>query len=390
MKSALVCLVSDQTIPVVLSVKSQAGSFNDLYLVTTESMRKKGKLDAVLSVIRDMIRNTVNIILDREDNIAHLIEKMKGHNWDDYEKVTADITLGTKLMSLGVYQFFYNRAMNNKNIRIIYQTVNKNSFQEIYPLNDKETVFEFCLSLEQYLKANGVEIKNKQENLTVSPEITENLLREHVKYKDTAELMRFCRNAKNLKYKSDRTYSLDDLAGKILIINDGNEKIYTADELNRIRDFMKACEINPGQYMKKHVEYLTGGWLEECFYSRVLKLSGQPVECAGLSVNIENHSKSENELDMALINSKNQFLYAECKTSVVKKDGHSLLTDAIYKQAAIKKDFGLSAKAVFVTLDNIEKEKERNRASDQNIILIDGHVIHDESLFNDSVGKWIS
>jgi len=98
-----------------------------------------------------------------------------------------------------------------------------------------------------------------------------------------------------------------------------------------------------------------------------------------LNLHLSTATAAENELDVALVNSRNAFRYAECKTSLESDEsGASLLIEILYKQAAIRKNFGLTSSALLVTVDKITKSSSLGRARDLDLKIIDHDILYNE------------
>jgi hypothetical protein len=192
-------------------------------------------------------------------------------------------------------------------------------------------------------------------------------------------LFRILRNANKPKWHSDRLIPLGSETFPTIIKETGEEWHPSENELQLMHEFCKAAGFDIDGITRKHIEYLSGGWLEEWFYNKVKEIMPElSAEQIALSLKIKTKTGVENELDVALVNTQNAFRYAECKTSLTdERSGHSFIVETLYKQSAIRKNFGLSAAPIIVTVDEM-KDSSIKRAKDLDIRIISFDDIHNE------------
>ena len=79
----------------------------------------------------------------------------------------------------------------------------------------------------------------------------------------------------------------------------------------------------------------------------------------------------------------NKLYVIECKTKL-KGGEKNLLTETLYKQAALRKDFGLAAKCFLFTMDEVRNEEGFNRADQLGITIIDFPILKDSGQLEQS------
>ena len=137
----------------------------------------------------------------------------------------------------------------------------------------------------------------------------------------------------------------------------------------------------------KSLRFITGGWFEELAYSLVkenLKISDEQI-ALGTEVIKDNDNRKKNEFDVAFI-SNNSLYIIECKTSM-ESEVKGLFAETVYKQAAIRKDLGLSAQSYLFTLDKVDNIDHIKRAETLGIKIIDLTVLNDSGKLEETFFK---
>ncbi|WP_443739508.1 Card1-like endonuclease domain-containing protein [Treponema sp.] len=364
----IVSLISEQTIPNVQFIKWYTkNNFQkyDLLFVSTKKMEQNLKSEFIknaLDGISNFLGEIKSLIVEENDmqniqsNLKAFFEKIR------YKDVIVNITGGTKMMSLISFQFFSNL----KNSQIFYQPIAK-PLLELFP-ESKEFEVNEILTLEEYLKANGIKyrfdnncVRDWEFNKTVANDLI-------IPNRTIIAAMVELQNTKAFKHIFDKKnlnlFELDD--SKFVL--EKNKNI----SKNTICTFLDYAGFDSRNLTKNDLRYFTGGWFEEFVYQKVLNEINVKPENVALNVHIEKGS-DKNELDVVYLDLKNQLHVIECKSFLEGKDGAKVLNEALYKlQAIIKSKFGLNVKSHLYTKSVIDKESALNRASDFNIELVDG------------------
>jgi len=373
MSNVLVSLVSDQTIPNVLFIREIENKLEkDIgkYLfISTEAMENKGKTDFTIQGSH-IDKSKTEIIEVVEDSIKDIDSKLKefAKKLSDEDNIIVNLTGGTKIMSIAIYNFFKERKST-----IYYLPISKNIYKQIFPsAKHREYELNFRILLKDYLISYGIEIKSKDINKTLKgKEYTEDLFRKFLNNEIDMEVIDELRKERN-----EREIPLNEKAKSFL------------DKIN----FDTKKE---GILTKKEINYLTGGWFEEYAYNLARKHIQLDDDKIGLSVQISN-ANTQNEFDIMFVY-ENVLYVIECKTAL-RDNGRNLLNDTLYKLSALKKSFGLSVKSYLFTLDKNLRDKNGNIKSDYqkradllDIELVDRVVLSDNNklkkVFDDIKGE---
>jgi len=360
-RKVLISLVSEQTIPNVILIKEKQEIHRYLF-ISTEKMEKKKKVEAIIKGA-SIEHFKIDTIVVKEDNLYDIEEKLKQSDLKDDEEFIINLTGGTKLMSIGIYNFFKERKSE-----IIYIPIGKNIYKIIVPKtkNNKKDI-EYRLSLKEYLSSNGVEFKigdiYKDKNFTdnfFDLYTKENIINNITKIREF-------RNGKKIKRKLQKK--------KVLTKKEIPENIFT---------FLKKLNLGTDTGVSiKDFEYIIGGWFEEYIYN--LLVSQNIIKDNDIGLNIEIfRENSQNEFDV-IFTYDNALFVIECKTGLNGLNG-KIVNETLYKLDSLKKDFGLFVKAYLITLEDLRdkngeiKKSWEKRAALMNITIIDRKYILEKSI----------
>ncbi len=350
MKNLIVVILSDQTIPNVLFIKQFCKQKEDeILFVSTLKMREKA----------EWIKNTLNL-----DNKIYTIEvdSFDGRDieeklyqseieYDNFEAKYINITGGTKIMSLEVYNFFKNQGGCD-----IYYVKGGSDYFKLFPIK-KEKDFKFTkhLSIEEYFKSYGFD--SKYSNIYMDKEYTYQFFKWFVEDKNNNhhEIISSLQSSREGIFKSRK---------KNVSVNELEKTI------SDLKNFLIEINYpNKESLTKKDVDYLTGNWFEEYIYH---KLKDQNVLGENLLIGVSRKNENtENELDIVYLKN-NELSIIECKTYITNKEKPSLPNDTIYKLDSILRELGLFAKSYIATLNKNEdlNDAHRKRAKQYRIDLI--------------------
>jgi len=357
MNKILVSLLSEQTMPNVLFIK-EIGEFDKYIFISTEQMKKKKKLDMIIkSTGIDQSKIIPEIIVD-ENNSDDIADKLKDM-FEGGEEIVVNLTGGTKMMSIGAYNFFKERGAK------IYYIPIGNNYIQIHPyLKNRSFSIKYRANVEEYLSAYGIEIKTKSEkrnNLVFEQDKTLKIFNKFINNKIDSNILELLR-----KKRKDKKVILDE-----------NLKQF----LNNL-DFSELTELQ-----QKQTEYFTGGWFEEYVYFLVKKHKNIKDTYINLNIQIEKN-KTPNELDVVFMH-ENSLYVIECKTAL-QDDDRSLLNETLYKLSALSKNFGLKVKGFLFTLDNKLRDKDGNieekyqkRAALLDLIIVDRQILINKESLNE-------
>ncbi len=360
MKKILASLISDQTIPNILLIR-ELRDIDRYIFITTDEMEQKEKTSCIINAAGIPPDKTIMIKV-AEDSLVDISKKLNQCDFDDDDEFYVNLTGGTKIMSIGAYNFFKER-----NSEIYYIPIGKNIYRKIFPIvKDKDTAINYRLDIAEYLKGYGVEIVNR---------------------KDEADLVKPADYTKcffeRWKTESSQFFNmLQDLR------NLRSRKSIDIKEVGGVERFLEKINFQPvlsKELSKKEIGYLTGGWFEEYIFHLLKKGLNIPDGFIAADIHIK-RSNVQNEFDVMFMH-ENALYVVECKSSIYdKRSGKNILNDSMYKLAALGRDFGLRVKSYLVTLS--KKGKQENHIKDAfierskllGVRIVDGDELREKSI----------
>lgn len=333
-----VCLVSEQTIPNILGICHFRP--DRLLFITTQKMEKLNKtmhiLDTLITLNLDYSSCNTKIVV-QEDSLLDCKKQLD--NWITGKEGLAfsvNLTGGTKMMSIAAYEHFKDYGST-----MIYIPVGNNDFITPFPKKavNKHTALDIRLKVPEYLAAYGVTVVNANKldgyhavavkrkefskwivtNYEVVKPLLERLSQKLRAYRDEAK-----------GYKLSTAY-----------VPVSAQEVELLDRIG----FEKEKDAYTKHMTKSEINFITGGWLEEFCYNEVLQYKGRGIDDVVMGVIAVNSGGRKNEFDIMF--SKDNALYTvECK-SLDQNDDKK--TDALYKIAALQKEFGLRVESFFVS-----------------------------------------
>ncbi len=379
-KQLIISLVSDQTIPNIQIIKEFRNTQTDYIFVLTEAMRKKGVADWILETIG--INDAKKILVD-EYSIESITCGLQKIEYASYARVIVNLTGGTKIMTLSVFDFFKDRP----NVDIYYVTGKGKDYQKIVAGRCEGKIFSQSILLEEYLKAYGFSIKTEPSGIS---------------FETTEKIYKHCLEGLFEKYKD-----------AVIFITLNRNRVIAGDDFNKVCDFLCAIEYVPqvpNELSKAETKYLSGEWFEEYVGTRIkndLQLSDDNIlvgttyyktitpkqdlnSVSDLLGTEDCDKKIDNELDVIFVKD-NTFYVIECKTSIItrefvqkRKNGKlvsdengqpimmpkekNILGETIYKSDALNKKFGLFAKSYIFTLTDLKRYVENDSNKQNNMM----------------------
>ncbi len=367
-KILLVSLVSDQTLPNVQLIKEYKSVKPDYLFVSTQSMERKGVCKWVEKSANITNCPIYKIVVD-EYSQCDIEQKLNSIKYDNYERIIVNITGGTKIMSLAVYDYFVNKSNTE-----IYYLTGRNDCR----LNMKSPYEELKLSahigIREYLYAYGFDFETT-ESSGVEFDVTNSIFNH------------FCNGV------------FDTYKEELKILREKRKD--GLRDCSRVNEFLNAIGYTPKKQNcldKLEVKYLTGEWFEEYVGERLKKelelgdgdiLIGAQIRkeiadkkdlnpIADFGIKDTSEDYTPNEIDVMFMKN-GEFHIIECKTSIInieqkqKKDKKGklcfdennnpiliekpveILGETIYKSDALKTKFGLFAKSYIFTLTDFKE-----------------------------------
>lgn len=339
MKTVLISLVSDQTIPNVLAIRHFRP--DELLFVSTIQMESKGKSCSIIGSLKqaglNFTTDCIHTLKVAEDSIldchARIEEWMRGRGDAGY---LVNLTGGTKMMSIAVYEFFKDYGA-----RMIYIPIGKNEFLTPFPKRISAQPEEIIcrLTVRDYLAAYNLRITNEK---TVAKSGNEALQRAAlsawmvVNYDAVKPLLERL-GEKLRKHRDDRN-------GYMLAWSYSPATEAETELLKRV-GFSLTEKVFSKQLTQSEVIYLTGGWLEEYCFNAIVAWKGSGVDDVVTGIKVMNDKKRDNEFDV-MFTAGNVLYTVECKSLDQNDDPKA---DVLYKIAALQKDFGLRVESFLVS-----------------------------------------
>lgn len=298
MKKVLVSILSDHLVPNYLFIKEMRGQYNELLFIGTPYTESKAIATHLENALENRKSNIKKVILE-SDQYQEGVQPLENISLPNDVQYIVNLTGGTKIMSLIVYDFF--RKLNSS---FYYIPIGKNTYCNIEEENMH--ALQYRISLREYFTLYGLNYE--------------------------------CDNA--LLKEAQTTFQFFEKQKK--------RKFYLSDEIKNSHQAETATD-------KK---YYAGEWFEEYTYLRIKKELNLREQDIAMSLKIyrEDSQNNDNEIDVAFMY-ENALYIIECKVSMngYGKEKWQTIEDYLYKLAAISKDFGLIVRPYIFTLHKMEK-----------------------------------
>lgn len=345
---ALLCLLSDQHVPNLLSVHHFKP--DQLVLIESSQMASRGAARHFLNALKlgglDYAARHDIERLDAEDSLFAARQALqRAHSKLTSAEWIANLTGGTKPMSIATYEFF--KDLGGK---LVYTNI----FHPACIRDIESGQVEDCghrLGIKEFLAGYGFESRKADEKLKHAEERARG-------WSQSAGLL--------AQYTDDQD---------ILVLDDQERKRgrdkgidLTADRFRFPCDELRTIWLN-GRSMRRltkyEVDFLTGGWLEVFFWD-LLSRHSDALAIWDIRLGLEvgrcgDHSG--NDFDVAFMHNHGLSMI-ECKTG---SQGHDAGGDVLYKTEAVTRQFrALRARSFLATtapnvLDKENKVKEALR-----------------------------
>lgn len=338
--ATMVSLVSDQTVPNILAAWQLKPE--KLLFVSTETMERKLKVRDILTAVnRRMTKpyalgENAECIVVLEDSLFQVLRKLE--EWiqgKEDENFIVNLTGGTKLMSIAVFEFFKNYES-----KMIYIPINKNEYISPFPIRSPKPPIplDSRLTVEEYLSAYGLATVNPDkvlrcmESAKQRKEDTQWIADHYVALSALLACL-------GQQLRDKRNKNNFDLVVNYTVKNrEENVFLERFEFRGKGNTFSKTLN-------KNEIDYLTGGWLEHYCFLCVAEQKDKGVDDVVLNINIRNLVGRENEFDV-IFTADNALYTIECKSL---EQHHDKKFDVLYKIGALQNEFGLRAESFLVT-----------------------------------------
>jgi len=380
---ALVLLVSRETIPNFLAVKTftEAQSYVFITTMEMEDEHKGNRREWLINAANINTENSFTILVNAY-NKEEINKKLNEFDWDRFDDVIVNLTGGTKLMALACYQFFFKKTGH-----LWYTPENNNQSYILVDNSSFRKNIDYKLSVSEYLACCGI-YKHKKKYTEKSPylhkEFTQKFFENFILKKLPLKSIEFLR----IKFRGNEATKED----KKLIDKGINLDTYDiGNEVKKyITDLNYEPSINSGCFSKKDLEYITGGWFEEYIYHLISQKINDPEKIRlGIVLNPK-ASKSDkaayftnNDLDVVFTHN-NALYVVECKSGGM--NDNELFNKTVYLASALRRYFGLTVKSVLCTLSSMTEE-QKEKAETLGISSFDLSTFTSESAIDIISGK---
>lgn len=345
MKKVLISLIGGQTIPNVLLI-NEMNKMDEYIFIHTSSTKRQA--DFITSACAEVITGIRYIEVgeyntNKFDEI--LIKELVLNNED---KIHINLTGGTKIMSIGAYNFFLKNFPDNS--IMYYCEGGKNQYRQVYPIGENNPfIHKYKIPLHIYFRANGI-AKNKDLFYSKNDILSKNSC---LKSKSLANKIfdKFSKRSDLHLLKGIYELQSSRLRGKSILISNYSELNESLLSLS-----FEFNDSNRSILDKNETKYLTGDWFEEYVFYSLKDLLGLEDEFSVLGINSK-REEAPNEYDILLI-INNDLYYIECKSTLFDIDGKFLkdvYNEALYKAAALRNEFGTFTKCFLFSSDDFSK-----------------------------------
>lgn len=253
------------------------------------SKRKSFWLESALGISEGKLKRIIVV----EDDARLIKETLKKEISSHSHEFLINITGGTKMMTIAIYDYFKDLKSN-----FYYVPLGKNVIKE---LNEtREVNLQYRLNLKEYFLLNGLRFESNNS---------------------------FCKPAQ-----------------------------YTCDLFESFRKVSfqrEKCSLISSAHSASSAidrKYFSGEWFEEYCYSRIKREKSLSDDCIAKSSKIyRDNVLNDNEIDLMFIEN-NTLHVCECKSSM----NTTMLDYYLYKLSAIAKDYGFRPKSYLLTLKDIK------------------------------------
>jgi hypothetical protein len=355
--STYITLVSEQAIPNVQYIKEFADKIHTYLFISTEWMESKRSAQHIIDAC-GLKEKQYEVLVVNPESLSDILNKLdsilKADIFKNTEGYIVNCTLGNKVMSIALYEYF----RENKKAKLLYSPIGANSYKGL--IDEKYgAVFNQKVTVEEYLKSYGIGVQKTSSTLFRDNNYNQKILNYYLDFNEIDfEILNTLRTGENQKYRSK-----------------GLDKITKIPDLDIFLNHVQFPQQNSDALTAKEVRYLTGGWFEEWTYflmKDLLKLNEEEISLGLITV-----LNAENDLDVVF--TLNNTLYIiECKTAM---PDNYLQQSTLYKSGALVDKFGRNAKTFIFTLSNLRgkdgklKKGVLDRANQQNVTVADREVL---------------
>ncbi len=354
MPKTIVCIIENDMTMNYLFVKEQYQPNDDIILITQfREISIAKQFSSLFGKLKDSIR-ILSLNKDGDEDLWDTICLTLKANIKNNCKYVVNLSGGTRLMSIAVQHVFEPLGA-----KFYFMPIDRNAIihshidNEYGDNSDKVVPIKHKLTIEEYMRVNGVRCHHKEPLLS--------------KEYSTDFFTLFTQNI-----LSDVDY---DIIEKLRDMRNRNIDTDTIDGLDEFLDFINFPLSHKGKLSSSEIQYLTGNWFEEYIYYLVKDLIS-PTDIA-IGVDIQRIG-SQNHNDLDVVFTLNNRLFAiECKTGVGRT---SLYNQMVYKACALKESLlGLRSYTYIFALNDDHKDHLSQTARNMGVTFCDKEMATDHA-----------
>ena len=147
----LISLLSEHLLPNFLVAKEFDGKYDSHIFITTQKMGEKGMTSRYCHAL-GIDKKDVRIVVLSEEDLPDAREKLQNENFNREDKYLVNLTGGTKIMSISLFQHFYKHSADYYYVPIAANKIENVRTGKNLPLN-------YQTNIEEYLSLYGLYIE---------------------------------------------------------------------------------------------------------------------------------------------------------------------------------------------------------------------------------------
>lgn len=386
MSRTLVSLVSEQTAPNLMLLLDPAFQQADRYLfVSTPQMNEMQQLDYLLDAAK-LPASKVQILTVPAFEPARIYQVLEAECPSQDVQYWVNLTGGTKMMALAVWAYF---TQPNLQAECFYVSLGENNCRRIFPFQQAEVMpLQYRFSLRTYLTAYGIAEQDNPQAYQRNPSLEAKLFRDTLSAHKPLDSMDepIWWFANYLEYLRTNVKKPKRPQPHVRL----DREPWVVEWLQYIGYQPKQEEI----ISQTELRYLTSAWFEHYIHDVIadyLKLPSDAIASQAKLYQSSRHWKySNHEFDVIFLY-RNRLYVIECKTAISRNRTQTrrLFDEAIYRLAALKRDFGLNVTVGLVVLtDQLRRRKQFDPAFAKRADLLKVALI-DQTLLAAGPAEWV-
>jgi hypothetical protein len=166
MPKILISITSHQTIQNVLFIREVQDVDKYVFIISNQMKQQYENIVKAVGIYQ----KTESILVDAY-SLEDVRKQLNQYGFGEDDEYVVNVTGGTKVMSLGVYQYFSRLP----NVRMYYLPIKDNTYyQEVFPNIGQEVILDYRVDVLEYLMSYGIEILNPEDLIPNSKISTRN------------------------------------------------------------------------------------------------------------------------------------------------------------------------------------------------------------------------